>query len=618
MTKENIWKILYCIVRTVMGILGAVLFLLAPTASYVAFETITGNVQNISPWLASLNIMWITVMYLAALGLCSSTRIAVPLVSFGLFFWSLAEYFVMSFRGTPIMVWDILSVGTAMTVAGNYVFEATDTMRQIWYGLLAANGVMWLFPVRVKNWRQRLFLGAGCAVAVVSSVMQFYGHTVPDNGMQLNMWAMNDTYDRCGYLLSTALSLKYIGKNPPMGYSQAELGRLYERLAEEMAGQEKEGQESIQPVNLICIMNESFSELKTSGDFPTSQEYLPFISRLKKNTVRGSLCVPVFGSFTSNTEFEFLTGDSMALLPPAVVAYQFYVNPGTSSLVSTLKDQGYHTVAMHPYPAENWKRDECYPNMGFDEFLAGDYYKGCETFRNYVSDRADYGKLIEVVEQKEDPEDRMFIFNVTMQNHGGYEGTYENFEEEVWLTGEYKGRYPKTDQYLSLIKRSDEAFEGLLEYFEGCGEPTMIVMFGDHQPSVEDEFFDEIYGMSSADVPVSQRIMWYETPFVIWTNYEQPDQDMGRLSAFYLSSHVLSLAGLEMTPYNWFLLQMSGKLPVIHPIGCYGEDGTFYGWEEAETVSCPYNSLLLDYERLVYNHSMDGKGKERRELFTLP
>ena len=65
---------MYCIVRTVMGILGAVLFLLAPAASYVAFETITGNVQNISPWLASLNIMWITVMYLAALGLCSSDR----------------------------------------------------------------------------------------------------------------------------------------------------------------------------------------------------------------------------------------------------------------------------------------------------------------------------------------------------------------------------------------------------------------------------------------------------------------------------------------------------------------------------------------------------------------
>ena len=80
---------------------------------------------------------------------------------------------------------------------------------------------------------------------------------------------------------------------------------------------------------------------------------------LEENTVRGSLCVPVFGSMTSNTEFEFLTGDSMALLPANSIAYQFNVKPGTYSMVSTLKDQGYYSVAMHPYPGENWNRVEC-------------------------------------------------------------------------------------------------------------------------------------------------------------------------------------------------------------------------------------------------------------------
>ena len=614
MTKEKIGKFIFYSVRTA----GLLLFLLVPWASYVGFESVTGNLSSISPWLASLNILWITVLYLAVLGLTGTTRIAVPLVSFGLFFWSLAEYFVMSFRGTPVMVWEIFAVGTAMTVAENYVYEITDTMRQVWYVLLAVNAGLWLVPGRVRGWRQRLLLGCGCAIAVAVSVMRFYGHIVPENGMELNMWSMNDTYERCGYLLSTALSLKYIVKKPPRGYSQAELERLYERLAAEEVLPSGEGQHegSVEPVNLICIMNESFSELKTSGDFPTNQEYLPFISRLRENTVRGSLCVPVFGSFTSNTEYEFLTGDAMALLPPAVIAYQFYVKPDTCSLVSTLKDQGYRTVAMHPYPAENWRRDECYPNMGFDQFLAGDYYEGCETFRNYVSDRADYRKLTELVEQKEKPEDRLFVFNVTMQNHGGYGEVYENFQQDVWLTGDYKGKYPRTDQYLSLILRSDQAFEGLVEYFQACEEPTMIVLFGDHQPGVEDEFFDEIYGQPSEEVPAENRLMWYETPFLIWTNYEQPSQDLGRLGATYLSSYVLELANLRLTPYNRFLLNLSKELPVIHSIGCYGADGTFYGWDEAETEACPYRSLLMDYERMVYNHSMDQK--TMRKLFTLP
>ena len=87
-------------------------------------------------------------------------------------------------------------------------------------------------------------------------------------------------------------------------------------------------------------MNESLAELKTAGDFTTNTEYFPFMDSLEENTVRGSLCVPVFGSMTSNTEFEFLTGDSMALLPANSIAYQFNVKPGTYSMVSTLKDQG--------------------------------------------------------------------------------------------------------------------------------------------------------------------------------------------------------------------------------------------------------------------------------------
>ena len=79
---------------------------------------------------------------------------------------------------------------------------------------------------------------------------------------------------------------------------------------------------------------------------------------------------------------------------------------------------------------------------------------------------------------------------------------------------------------------------------------------------------------------------------------------------------MLELANLRLTPYNRFLLNLSKELPVIHSIGCYGADGTFYGWDEAETEACPYRSLLMDYERMVYNHSMDQK--TMRNLFTLP
>ena len=633
-TKENKIKIIKYIWYTV----GTVCLLMAPVASYFMFEYVTGNLDTVPYYMAALNIGWIYVLYLALFAVTGRTRIAVPAASCVLYVISLAETFVVAFRGRPIMLWDVMAFRTAMTVSGNYEFFITRQMKTAFVLLLLMNVFLWFTPRRVRGWKLRLAVGGGIAASIVGYGAWFFAVLVPSWGLGINMWAINGTYQEYGYVLSTAVSLQYVVKKPPQGYSNARLKEIYSRLEENIYAEAGNGQaypeksraypenpenpenpledgQPVTPVNLICIMNESLAELKTAGDFTTNTEYFPFMDSLEENTVRGSLCVPVFGSMTSNTEFEFLTGDSMALLPANSIAYQFNVKPGTYSMVSTLKDQGYYSVAMHPYPGENWNRVECYQNMGFDAFLDQEFYEGSEELRNYVSDEADYQKLIQVVEAKENPEDKLFIFNVTMQNHGGYEGTYDNFEQEVWLTGEYEGKYPKTDQYLSLMKRSDQAFQYLVEYFSLTDQPTMIVMFGDHQPSVEDEFYDDIAGMPSSEVPAQEHLMWYETPFIIWTNYSMPSEDMGRLGAVYLSSEVLWRANLEMTPYNRFLLAMKEDLPVVHFLGCYDREGTYYYWAKAESERCPYQDTVLDYEALVYNHSLDRK--KFKELFVI-
>ena len=637
MTKENKIKI----IKYIWYIVGTVSLLMAPVVSYFMFEYVTGNLDTVPYYMAVLNIGWIYVLYLALFAVTGRTRIAVPAVSCVLYVISLAETFVVAFRSRPIMLWDVMAFRTAMTVSGNYEFFITRQMKTAFVLLLLMNVFLWFTPRRVRGWKLRLAVGGGIAASIAGYGAWFFAVLVPSWGLGINMWAINGTYQEYGYVLSTAVSLQYVVKKPPQGYSNARLKEIYNRLEESIYAEAGNGQaypvksqaypespenpenpenrpeegQPVTPVNLICIMNESLAELKTAGDFTTNTEYFPFMDSLEENTVRGSLCVPVFGSMTSNTEFEFLTGDSMALLPANSIAYQFNVKPGTYSMVSTLKDQGYYSVAMHPYPGENWNRVECYQNMGFDAFLDQEFYEGSEELRNYVSDEADYQKLIQVVEAKENPEDKLFIFNVTMQNHGGYEGTYDNFEQEVWLTGEYEGKYPKTDQYLSLMKRSDQAFQYLVEYFSLTDQPTMIVMFGDHQPSVEDEFYDDIAGMPSSEITVQEHLMWYETPFIIWTNYSMPSEDMGRLGAVYLSSEVLWRANLEMTPYNRFLLAMKEDLPVVHFLGCYDREGTYYYWAKAESERCPYQDTVLDYEALVYNHSLDRK--KFKELFVI-
>lgn len=608
-TKETRNKYL----KIIWEIFGTVCLLLVPCVSYVLFEYVTGNLATVPAGMAALNIAWIYVLYLAVFAVSGTSRVAVLSVSAALLALSLAEAFVVAFRDRPILLWDVLALRTAMTVSGNYEFVITPEMKYAVLAVLIMNIALWFIPRRVKGWKARLAVSGGAVAAIGGFAMWFFTSLVPGWGLGINMWAVNSTYQEYGYVLSTAVSLQYVVKKPPHGYSTARIKEIYSRMEEESrvqlasAGSVSPDEEAVTPVNLICIMNESLSDLKTAGDFTTNVEYFPFINSLEENTVKGSLCVPVFGSMTSNSEFEFLTGDSMAMLPSNSIAYQFNVKPNTYSMVSTLKDQGYEAIAMHPYPGENWNRVECYQNMGFDEFLDEEFYEGSGQLRNYVSDKADYDRLISVVEAKESPEDKLFIFNVTMQNHGGYEGTYDNFSQEVWLTGELEGKYPKTDQYLSLMKKSDEAFQYLLEYFSQVDEPTMIVMFGDHQPSVEDGFFDDIAGMPSSQVPVEEHLMWYETPFIIWTNYDMPSQDMGKLGAIYLSSEVLDRANLAMTPYNRFLLQMEEVLPVVHFLGCYDREGNYYYWAKAESERCPYQDMVLDYETLVYNHSLDRK-----------
>ena len=602
-TKNNI--------RSLIGIIG---FLIMPAVSFYLFEYVTGNLETITSQSAIIyNICFCMCIYLLALGISGTTRIAIPLCSCLLFIASLAETFVFEFRNRPIMLWDVTALSTAMTVAENYVFEFSDAMKRSALILAVINVLLLFFPFRVKGLKHHAALLVTCVMLSCGFCYVFYTKIVPSHNMELNLWNINDTYTEEGYILSSAVSMHYVMKKAPAGYSHSKLKEIVDET--DVSSENADSAAAVQPVNIICIMNESFSDLSVAGAFTTNIDYMPFWHSLTENTLRGSLCVPVFGSMTSNTEFEFLTGDSMAMLPFNSNAYQFNIKPGALSMVSTLKAQGYRAVAMHPYPAENWNRKRVYENFGFDEFYDIEYYALDEELRNYVSDASDFARIIEQVENKESSDEKLFVFNVTMQNHGGYLTDYDNFEQEVYLTGDLAGKYPEAEQYLSLIKKTDEAFEGLINYFRNYDEPTMIVMFGDHQPSVENDFYDDISGMSSYDVPAKDRLMWYQTPFVIWTNYEQPSEDMGRLSSIFLSSYVLKTAGLELTPYNKYLLRLSENVPIIHPLGCYDSEGSFYTWDEAVSPLCPYGNEILNYEYLTYNHSLDTR--KYTEAFSL-
>lgn len=383
---------------------------------------------------------------------------------------------------------------------------------------------------------------------------------------------------------------------------------------------------------MIAVMNEAFSDLNVLGPLACNERYLGFLYSLADDpgTLEyGYNYVSTRGGGTSTTEFEFLTGDSISNVnyqnPYAM--FDFRKVP---SLVEQFKKLGYHTIAMHPEYKENWRRSTVYPALGFDECLWLDSFEGYDrTIYDRVSDLGDYQKLIDVYEKTDEP---TFILNVTMQNHGSYEQLEALAEEDHVEIDEQYSQYTDAQLYESLIAKADNALEYLISYFRDVEEPVVICFFGDHQPSLNTEFEEELLaeGRKEEDNDLSMWEKRYIVPYFIWSNYDVQDDsalnqandselrtenaqnavrpwveepDAGVMSTNYLGSVLLEHLGLPLSPFNRYLLAQRKEIPVLNFGGYRTEDGYWHYLDE----DTEYRHWLDDYRLIQYNSLFDKK-----------
>ena len=147
--------------------------------------------------------------------------------------------------------------------------------------------------------------------------------------------------------------------------------------------------------NIIVIMSESYTDFRNVRDLPVSKPVMPFFDSLaaRPGVLSGDLLVSVFGGGTCNTEFEFLTGGSMLFLQDGVIPYQSFCHRPTHAIPWLLGQQGYRTVALHPYVRTFWDRDRVYPNIGFDEFISMDDFEDPEHLRRFISDASCFDRI---------------------------------------------------------------------------------------------------------------------------------------------------------------------------------------------------------------------------------
>lgn len=577
------------------------------------------------------NYILVLIFYFIVYAVSGSLKLSYIIINPILFGFGVAHSYIMDFRGTPFLPMDFLSVTTAVGVANTYDYTPTykiisAVMLLIFILIIGAKTVTpkYNLPIRIIS---RTFAGTFSAVIM----LLFFGTSVFANmGVKPDFWNQSRGYRNYGFVFSFFCNTKYLYMSVPSDYNPDSVGDYVSSVVsdtEENDNTSKTDNSYTKP-NIICIMNESLSDLSVLGELETNEDYMPFMHSLTKNTIKGKLYVPVIGAGTSNTEFEFLTGHTTAFLPSGSNAYMLYVKNPIASLVSTVKAQGYSSYALHPYYAAGWKRTEVYENFGFDKFISlenildislmkqyqengsdADYlqslidenYPGTNMLiRQYVSDSYNYKLLIKDYEAR-DKSVPYFAFNVTMQNHGGYTTSCVNFEESIYATSTSKA-YTKANKYLSLVRASDNAFKELITYFEKVDEPTVICMFGDHQPSVESEFIAEVMGVQSlSSLTPEQEQSRHTTPFYIWANFDIEEKTIDKLSSNYLSSLVLQTAGVKLTEYNKYLLRLSETLPVIDTVGYIDNENNYYKWSDAS----PYTALLDDYEKVQYNNIFD-------------
>lgn len=546
-----------------------------------AMEYMGGSLFSIRPREFIANVVISLCLYLLVFIVTNRLRLSFFLVNIVLFVIGAADYFVILFRGSPLIPYDVLSFGTAMAVVGEYEIKLTETLVFAAFLLIAALSCAWKMPYRLEKGRRRLGFALGGCGFLVGMAVFFYGFLYSFWGLKYSVWTPIETYQENGYLMSTMIFAKYATLRRPTGYSPARAKRI---LASYEDGETETA--AMQPKNLIVIMNESWSSLEYVKHVETNMPYDAFYQGLEENAIKGNAYVSICGGNTAQTEYEFFTGNSVSALPTGATAYEFFVKDDTENICSQLKQEDYSCYAIHPFEAGSYRRDKAYEIFGFDAFLTQESFEGYEQIRTYYSDEATYKKVIELYESKQAGEN-LFVWDLTMQNHGGYR-LVDGFENEVYLTD-----YPELEQaaaYVTLMKYTDEAIGELIAYFGKVEEPTMIVMFGDHQPALSDGTYDVLYGQDENEVGEEERERRYVTPFLIWSNYGLEESDIERMSTNYLSAYIFQQAGFPLTAYQKLLLELYQYYPVVNVQGVYDAQGRFWSWDDVEDSA--------DYEKL--------------------
>lgn len=586
---------IYMIDMPVHPVIRILFALVIPLGCFYTFETLTHQMSTMIELAKRLNIAFYYWLFLFVFFIAGRTSISMAICVAAIAIIGVGNYFVVMFRSNPIVPWDIYSFETAMSVADNYVFSVDWALAEH----IAMFILMLIVGVRTNIRLSKKILRPILTVAMCIPAYFYISYLWQDN-LERNT-GLNDTlfnakymHSKDGFFVSFILDIHFLQIEEPKNYSdEYALSLLNEQKVEKVETPEE-------LPDIIAIMDETFSDPAVLGEFETNKDYMPFVHSILRgevaNTISGYTDVSVLGGNTANSEFEFLTGNSMAFFPNGSVPYLQYIRDGISTIVPQLEEYGYTTYGTHPYRAKGWNREFIYDLMGFDYR----YFQGSFPFedklRNYVSDEADFKSILEWRNNTEGP---FFMFNVTMQNHSNYGGDFDNFDPQIVAKFKNTSSNKYLNKYLSLMYETDQDVASLLSELSQSDRKTIVVFWGDHQPNdyVVRPIYKE-YGLDFDNQTYEQQQQRQKTPFFIWANYDIQEQTNVEISLNYLNILLFETAGLQLDEYQTFRKNLwQGQIPMMNAVGYRNDDGDLVEYDDAPEE---IQNLLNEYQNIQY------------------
>jgi len=557
----------------------------------------TGVLLTLGLWLWALlgNIRWANALLLLAGGMLG-----------------LATYEKMLQRNEPVYPSDLKMLTEAAFLL-EMLNRRTLAVISVAFILFLAFVVFSLRHAKSKEilklgWKARVLLFGATSIALsYAGQFQAEGNLLKKAYDRTAYWipySQQMNYYNTGFVAGFLYNLSAAPMEMPADYSEgkiAELKTTYQQLADEINA---ERAAAVPETNVIYIMNESFADPLELEGLDLQSDPIPFTRALMDTSYSGELLSQGYGGGTANIEFEALTGLSMEPFAANITTpYTQFLSSqdGFPSVVSRLEEAGFRTTAIHPYNTTMYKRLENYETLGFDSFLYEDTMANTDRLDTnpYISDAAAYAEVMATLKASEEKD---FVHLVTMQNHTPYQNKYT-----VTPSAAETGIASQTIRnYLQDLQYSDQALAELLAALQQWDEPTVVVFWGDHWPSV---FGEDLYALNTIQ-------NMHETPMFIYSNTDGVRKDLRVTSPIYFFPEVLELSGSRVTAFEALLMALQKQVPAFEKtLYVSGDTGEYVSSREG--LSEQARSLLADYDLIQFDTTTGNRYAESNGFFRM-